>query len=58
MQIGLEAMYPNEENPFPWMSLISLENKGNFFERKVTNYAKQTVLSKKEENEISFDAEF
>lgn len=46
------------ENPFPWMSLISLENKGNFFERKVTNYAKQTVLSKKEENEISFDAEF
>lgn len=46
------------ENPFPWMSLISLENKGNFFERKVTNYAKQTVLSKKEENEISFNAEF
>ncbi len=48
----------NTDNPFPWMSLISLENKGNFFERKVTNYAKQTVLSKKEENDISFDAEF
>lgn len=47
-----------KENPFVWMSLISLENKGNFFERKVTNYAKQTVLSKKEENEITFDAEF
>jgi len=46
------------ENPFVWMSLISLENKGNFFERKVTNYAKQTVLSNKEENEISFEAEF
>jgi ribonucleoside-diphosphate reductase beta chain len=46
------------ENPFVWMSLISLENKGNFFERKVTNYAKQTVLSKKEDNEINFDAEF
>jgi hypothetical protein len=30
--------------------MISLENKGNFFERKVTNYAKQTVLSKSEEN--------
>jgi ribonucleoside-diphosphate reductase beta chain len=52
-----ERIY-KRENPFPWMSLISLENKGNFFERKVTNYAKQTVLSKKEENEISFDAEF
>ena len=52
-----ERVYKNE-NPFHWMSLISLENKGNFFERKVTNYAKQTVLSKKEENEISFDAEF
>lgn len=46
------------ENPFVWMSLISLENKGNFFERKVTNYAKQTVLSKKEDNEINFDADF
>jgi ribonucleoside-diphosphate reductase beta chain len=52
-----ERVYKNE-NPFHWMSLISLENKGNFFERKVTNYAKQTVLSKKEENEICFDAEF
>ena len=52
-----ERIY-KKDNPFVWMSLISLENKGNFFERKVTNYAKQTVLSKKEENEISFDAEF
>jgi ribonucleoside-diphosphate reductase beta chain len=52
-----ERIY-RKENPFVWMSLISLENKGNFFERKVTNYAKQTVLSKKEENEITFDAEF
>ena len=52
-----ERVYKTE-NPFHWMSLISLENKGNFFERKVTNYAKQTVLSKKEENEIIFDAEF
>ena len=52
-----ERVYKNE-NPFHWMSLISLENKGNFFERKVTNYAKQTVLSKKEENEITFDADF
>ena len=52
-----ERVYKTE-NPFHWMSLISLENKGNFFERKVTNYAKQTVLSKKEENEITFDAEF
>lgn len=47
-----------KENPFVWMSLISLENKGNFFERKVTNYAKQTVLSKKEDNEINFEADF
>jgi ribonucleoside-diphosphate reductase beta chain len=31
-QIGLEAMFPQEENPFPWMSeMIDLKKEGNFF---------------------------
>jgi hypothetical protein len=30
-QIGLEALFPNEENPFPWMSeMIDLKKERNF----------------------------
>jgi len=48
----------NVDNPFPWMNLISLEGKKNFFERKVSAYAKQSVITDKEENEVRFDVEF
>ena len=34
--------YYNVTNPFPWMELISLEGKSNFFERTVGEYAKTT----------------
>ena len=27
------------ENPFPWMELISLQGKTNFFEKRVSEYA-------------------
>ena len=38
-QIGLEALYPNEENPFPWMSeMIDLKKERNFFETRVIEY--------------------
>jgi ribonucleoside-diphosphate reductase beta chain len=46
------------ENPFPWMNLISLEGKKNFFEKKVSQYAKQSVITDKEENEVRFDEDF
>lgn len=42
----------NKENPFDWMSLISLENKQNFFEGRVSNYSKGEV------GEINFDDDF
>jgi ribonucleoside-diphosphate reductase beta chain len=39
MQIGLEAMFPSEENPFPWMSeMIDLKKERNFFETRVIEY--------------------
>ena len=39
MQIGLEAMFPNEENPFPWMSeMIDLKKERNFFGTRVIEY--------------------
>jgi ribonucleoside-diphosphate reductase beta chain len=39
LQIGMEALYPNEENPFPWMSeMIDLKKEKNFFETRVIDY--------------------
>ena len=38
-QIGLEPLFPNEENPFPWMSeMIDLKKEVNFFEERVIDY--------------------
>ena len=38
-QIGLDPLYPNEENPFPWMSeMIDLKKERNFFETRVIEY--------------------
>lgn len=38
-QIGLEPLYPEEPNPFPWMSeMIDLKKERNFFETRVTEY--------------------
>jgi ribonucleoside-diphosphate reductase beta chain len=45
-QIGLEALFPNEENPFPWMSeMIDLKKEVNFFEGRVTEYQSGGALS-------------
>jgi ribonucleoside-diphosphate reductase beta chain len=39
VQIGLDALFPNEENPFPWMSeMIDLKKERNFFETRVIEY--------------------
>ena len=45
-QIGLDALYPNEENPFPWMSeMIDLKKERNFFETRVIEYQTGGTLS-------------
>lgn len=54
----IEEKIYNVENPFPWMELISLEGKKNFFEKKVSQYAKQSVITSIEESEIRFDTDF
>ncbi len=38
----------NTKNPFPFMDMISLEGKTNFFERRVGEYQKAGVLSRDE----------
>lgn len=36
------------QNPFPWMELISLQGKSNFFERRVGEYARAALTSSME----------
>ncbi|GGC22948.1 ribonucleoside-diphosphate reductase subunit beta [Pseudoduganella buxea] len=39
VQIGLEPIFAQTENPFPWMSeMIDLKKERNFFETRVTEY--------------------
>ncbi len=45
-QIGIDPLYPNEENPFPWMSeMIDLKKERNFFETRVIEYQTGGALS-------------
>lgn len=45
-QIGLSELFPNEENPFPWMSeMIDLKKERNFFETRVIDYQSGGALS-------------
>ncbi|MFN9676226.1 MAG: ribonucleotide-diphosphate reductase subunit beta [Betaproteobacteria bacterium] len=46
VQIGLDPLFPNEENPFPWMSeMIDLKKERNFFETRVIEYQSGGALS-------------
>lgn len=39
LQIGLDALFPQATNPFPWMSeMIDLKKQRNFFETRVIEY--------------------
>ncbi|KAC9372040.1 hypothetical protein E3N88_45936 [Mikania micrantha] len=42
--LGCQKKY-NVENPFDWMEFISLQGKANFFERRVGDYQKASVMS-------------
>lgn len=45
-------------NPFDFMELISLQGKTNFFERRVSEYQKSSVMASKEENVFSLIEDF
>ena len=45
-------------NPFDWMNLISLQGKTNFFEKRVSEYAKAGVGVAPEEQVFKMDADF
>jgi ribonucleoside-diphosphate reductase beta chain len=45
-QIGIEALFRQEENPFPWMSeMTDLKKERNFFETRVIEYQSGGALS-------------
>ncbi len=41
--LGASKLY-NAENPFPWMEMISMQGKTNFFEKRVAEYQKAGVM--------------
>ena len=41
--LGNPKVY-NVENPFPWMEMISMQGKTNFFEKRVAEYQKAGVM--------------
>lgn len=52
LQLGYAKIY-GAANPFDFMERISLENKDNFFEKRVSTYAKGSVGKKRED--MAFD---
>ena len=57
ISLGYNKIY-NSQNPFPWMEMISMRPKTNFFERKVGEYQKPGAGNSAEDQQISFDEEF
>ena len=56
LMLGLDKVY-NSLNPFPWMELISVQVKTNFFEKRVGEYS-NIAGSEKENNVFELDDDF
>jgi ribonucleoside-diphosphate reductase beta chain len=57
LQLGYPKIY-SATNPFDFMERISLENKDNFFEKRVSTYAKGSVGKKREDMAFKTDETF
>jgi ribonucleoside-diphosphate reductase beta chain len=55
--LGYPKMF-NTKNPFDWMELISLQGKTNFFEKRVGEYQKAGVMTDKNDQIFTLEAEF
>ena len=55
--LGNKKVY-NVENPFPWMDMISIQGKTNFFEKRVGDYQKAGVMAEKDKQVFSLDSDF
>jgi ribonucleoside-diphosphate reductase beta chain len=56
-QLGYGKVW-GTQNPFDFMERISLEGKDNFFEKRVTTYAKAGVGKNQDEMSFALDADF
>jgi ribonucleoside-diphosphate reductase subunit M2 len=54
VQLGYTKIF-NVSNPFDWMELISIENKTNFFESRVSEYALANKTKTEETFELNTD---
>ena len=57
LQVGYPKIY-RAANPFPFMENMSLENKDNFFEKRVSTYAKATVGKDPAQMTFAMNADF
>ena len=58
VQLGYPKYY-NSSNPFEFMQFISMENKTNFFEKRVSEYSLANVKTSGDiDDNITFDASF
>ncbi len=57
ISLGNNKVY-HSENPFPWMDLISLQGKTNFFEKRVGDYQKAGVTGGHEVKVFTIDEDF
>ncbi|MEM9549362.1 MAG: ribonucleotide-diphosphate reductase subunit beta [Bacteroidota bacterium] len=57
LTLGNDKVY-NSENPFPWMDMISLQGKTNFFEKRVGDYQKAGVTADRDKQVFSLDEDF
>jgi ribonucleoside-diphosphate reductase beta chain len=57
VDLGCSKLY-NSENPFDFMQNIALQNKTNFFEKRVAEYAKANVGGGELRHELDFDEDF
>ena len=57
LQLGYPKAY-KATNPFPFMERMSLENKDNFFEKRVSTYAKATVGKNREDMSFKMNEDF
>ena len=57
VSLGNDKVY-GTANPFPWMEMISLQGKTNFFEKRVGDYQKAGVLADRDKQVFSLDEDF
>ena len=57
VDLGHSKMYFTD-NPFPWMELISLDGKTNFFEQRVSEYQRAGIMDKSPSDVFALDDDF